>query len=40
VHLLETGHFALEEDLELIAGTMRHFLRENVNTTPTEGVSK
>ena len=30
VQLLDTGHFALEEDLELIAGTMRRFLREHV----------
>jgi pimeloyl-ACP methyl ester carboxylesterase len=30
VHLLETGHFALEDDLELIADKMRRFLRENV----------
>ena len=31
VHLLETGHFALEEDLELIADKMRRFLRQNVD---------
>jgi hypothetical protein len=31
VHLLETGHFALEDDLELIANTMRRFLRENID---------
>jgi pimeloyl-ACP methyl ester carboxylesterase len=31
VHLLDTGHFALEEDLELIAGTMRSFLRQNID---------
>ena len=31
VQLLDTGHFALEEDLELIAGTMRRFLRANVS---------
>jgi len=31
VHLLDTGHFALEEDLEFIAGAMRRFLRENVS---------
>jgi pimeloyl-ACP methyl ester carboxylesterase len=30
VHLLDTGHFALEEDLTFIADTMRRFLRENV----------
>jgi pimeloyl-ACP methyl ester carboxylesterase len=30
VHLLDTGHFALEEDLEFIADAMRRFLRENV----------
>ena len=31
LHLLDTGHFALEEDLEFIAGAMRRFLRENVS---------
>jgi len=31
VHLLETGHFALEDDLELIADTMRRFLHENID---------
>jgi pimeloyl-ACP methyl ester carboxylesterase len=30
VDLLETGHFALEEDLSLIADRMRHFLRQNL----------
>jgi pimeloyl-ACP methyl ester carboxylesterase len=34
VHLLDTGHFALEEELELIAHTMRRFLRENVRKGP------
>jgi pimeloyl-ACP methyl ester carboxylesterase len=29
-HLLDTGHFALEEDGELIAELMRNFLRQNV----------
>jgi len=29
-HLLDTGHFALEEDGELIAGLMRDFLEKNV----------
>jgi pimeloyl-ACP methyl ester carboxylesterase len=29
-HLLDTGHFALEEDGAEIAGLMRHFLRKNV----------
>jgi pimeloyl-ACP methyl ester carboxylesterase len=29
-HLLDTGHFALEEDGDLIADLMRHFLRKNV----------
>jgi pimeloyl-ACP methyl ester carboxylesterase len=29
-HLLETGHFALEEDGDKIAGLMRDFLRRNV----------
>ena len=27
VHLLDTGHFALEEDCDVIAGHMRRFLR-------------
>jgi pimeloyl-ACP methyl ester carboxylesterase len=31
VHLLETGHFALEDDLELIADKIRRFLRKNVD---------
>jgi pimeloyl-ACP methyl ester carboxylesterase len=30
VHLLDTGHFALEEDLVFIADRMRRFLGENV----------
>jgi pimeloyl-ACP methyl ester carboxylesterase len=30
VHLLDTGHFALEEDLEFIAGRIREFLSRNV----------
>ncbi len=30
-HLLETGHFALEEDGDRIARTMRNFLRKNVS---------
>jgi pimeloyl-ACP methyl ester carboxylesterase len=30
VHLLDTGHFALEEDLESIVDKMRRFLKENV----------
>ncbi len=29
-HLLDTGHFALEEDGDRIAGLMRNFLRRNV----------
>ena len=33
VHLLETGHFALEDDHELIADKMRRFLRQNVDTS-------
>ena len=37
VHLLETGHFALEDDLELIADKMRRFLRENVDTSRPTG---
>jgi pimeloyl-ACP methyl ester carboxylesterase len=31
VHLLDTGHFALEEGLEPIADEMRRFLNENVS---------
>lgn len=31
VHLLDTGHFALEEDLQFIVDKMRHFLTENVS---------
>lgn len=30
-HLLDTGHFALEEDGEVIAGLMRDFLEKNVS---------
>jgi pimeloyl-ACP methyl ester carboxylesterase len=30
-HLLDTGHFALEEDGALIAGYMREFLKKNVS---------
>jgi pimeloyl-ACP methyl ester carboxylesterase len=29
-HLLDTGHFALEEDGDTIADLMRHFLRKHV----------
>lgn len=29
-HILDTGHFALEEDLELIANYMRNFLHKNI----------
>ena len=29
-HLLDTGHFALEEDGDVIADLMRAFLRKNV----------
>jgi hypothetical protein len=32
VHLLDTGHFALEEELEFIAHTMHRFLKENVSS--------
>jgi pimeloyl-ACP methyl ester carboxylesterase len=32
VHLLDTGHFALEDDLEFIADKMRHFLRANIDS--------
>ena len=30
LHLLDTGHFALEEDGDLIARLMREFLEKNV----------
>jgi pimeloyl-ACP methyl ester carboxylesterase len=36
VHLLDTGHFALEEELEFIADKMRRFLKENVSSSPLE----
>ncbi len=29
-HLLDTGHFALEEDGDIIAGHMRQFLMKHV----------
>jgi pimeloyl-ACP methyl ester carboxylesterase len=32
VHILDTGHFALEDDLEFIADKMRRFLHENVDS--------
>ena len=32
LHLLDTGHFALEEDGGLIADLMLRFLRERVET--------
>ena len=38
VHLLETGHFALEDDLEFIADTMRRFLRRNIDRLPPDVV--
>ena len=36
VHLLGTGHFALEEELEFIADKMRRFLDENVSNAPLD----
>ena len=36
VHLLDTGHFALEEDLEFIVDTMRRFLKENISGAALE----
>jgi pimeloyl-ACP methyl ester carboxylesterase len=30
-HLLDTGHFALEEDGNVIASRMREFLKKNVS---------
>lgn len=33
MYLLDTGHFALEEDGELIAGLMREFLEKHVTST-------
>ncbi len=35
-HLLDTGHFALEEDLDVIAGHIRTFLAKHVNTGSTK----
>ena len=34
-HLLDTGHFALEEDGAVIAGLIRDFLRKNTSGQPT-----
>ena len=34
-HLLDTGHFALEEDGDLIAGLIRDFIDKNVVTSKT-----
>ena len=34
-HLLDTGHFALEEDGEVIAGLIRNFLQRKVTTEKT-----
>jgi pimeloyl-ACP methyl ester carboxylesterase len=36
LHLLDTGHFALEEELEFIADKMRRFLHENVSHSPLD----
>jgi pimeloyl-ACP methyl ester carboxylesterase len=36
LHLLDTGHFALEEELEFIADKMRRFLNENVRNAPLD----
>ena len=36
LHLLDTGHFALEEELEFIADKMRRFLKENVSNAPLD----
>jgi pimeloyl-ACP methyl ester carboxylesterase len=33
LHLLDTGHFALEEDGDVIAGLMRTFLARHVSST-------
>ena len=35
IHLLDTGHFALEEDGETIAGLTRRFLADHLLNTPT-----
>jgi pimeloyl-ACP methyl ester carboxylesterase len=35
VHLLDTGHFALEEDGDTIAGLMSRFLAHQLLNTPT-----
>ncbi len=36
-HLLDTGHFALEEDGDVIAGFIRHFLRKHWPSRPAAG---
>jgi pimeloyl-ACP methyl ester carboxylesterase len=39
-HLLDTGHFALEEDHIVIAGLMRRFLKTKVSSTNTTSRSR
>ena len=36
LHLLDTGHFALEEELEFIAHAMRRFLKEHISSAPSD----
>lgn len=40
LHLLDTGHFALEEDGQLIARHIRRFLRKHVETATNTVASK
>ena len=39
-HLLDTGHFALEEDGDVIAGHIRNFLEKHVRDNAGRGVTK
>jgi pimeloyl-ACP methyl ester carboxylesterase len=39
-HLLDTGHFALEEDGDVIANHIRNFLGKNVDATTRQVVAK
>ncbi len=40
LHLLDTGHMALEEDGRLIARLMRRFLAENVGSVKSSGIER
>lgn len=39
-HLLDTGHFALEEDGQFIAKTIRNFLNKNIQTHTSKRINK